>query len=62
MNTAVSTRTKVPAFLIIVFLVAPTSGYSTGQSQNITERGYQDREILYELQSPETHAFRITHD
>src|SRR5262245_42171256 len=33
------------------------------QNQNpLTERGYQDREILYELQSPETHAFRITHD
>jgi len=33
------------------------------QTQNpLTERAYQDREILYELQSPETHAFRITHD
>ena len=29
---------------------------------NLTERAYQDREILYELQSPDTHAFRITHD
>jgi len=29
---------------------------------NLTERAYQDREILYELQSPESHAFRITHD
>ena len=27
-----------------------------------TERAYQDREILYELQAPESHAFRITHD
>lgn len=34
-----------------------------GNAQNpLTERAYQDREILYELQSPETHAFRITHD
>lgn len=34
------------------------------QTQNapLTERAYQDREILYELQSPESHAFRITHD
>ena len=32
------------------------------QSRNFTERAYQDREILYELQAPETHAFRITHD
>jgi hypothetical protein len=29
---------------------------------NLTERAYQDREIIYELQSPESHAFRITHD
>src|SRR5437660_580139 len=28
----------------------------------LNERAYQDREILYELQSPESHAFRITHD
>ena len=26
------------------------------------ERAHQDREILYELQVPATHAFRITHD
>jgi hypothetical protein len=35
----------------------------SAQTQNpLTERAYQDREILYELQSPESHAFRITHD
>lgn len=33
-----------------------------GQNQTFAERAYQDREILYELQAPETHAFRITHD
>ncbi len=32
------------------------------QNSTFTERAYQDREILYELQAPETHAFRITHD
>ncbi len=32
-------------------------------SQNpLVERASQDREILYELQAPESHAFRITHD
>ncbi|HEU5239211.1 MAG TPA: hypothetical protein VFU37_18925 [Pyrinomonadaceae bacterium] len=42
--------------LLVAIVVRP-------QNQNpLTERGYQDREILYELQSPETHAFRITHD
>src|SRR5207245_856790 len=36
---------------------------SGAQNQNpFTERAYQDREILYELQAPESHAFRITHD
>src|SRR5215471_13542490 len=35
----------------------------TALAQNpLNERAYQDREILYELQSPDTHAFRITHD
>src|SRR5438034_6963900 len=35
----------------------------TARAQNpLNERAYQDREILYELQSPESHAFRITHD
>jgi hypothetical protein len=38
----------------------PTAG---AQNQNpLNERAYQDREILYELQAPDTHAFRITHD
>ena len=32
------------------------------QNPAFTERAYQDREILYEMQAPETHAFRITHD
>ena len=35
---------------------------SNGQSTAVNERAYQDREILYELQAPESHAFRITHD
>src|SRR5437763_15844461 len=41
--------------------VVPTT--TLAQNQNpLTERAYQDREILYELQSPASHAFRITHD
>ena len=31
-------------------------------SRPAAERAHQDLEILYELQEPETHAFRITHD
>jgi hypothetical protein len=32
------------------------------QNSPSIERASQDREILYELLAPETHAFRITHD
>jgi hypothetical protein len=32
------------------------------QDPVLAERAYQDREILYELQEPQSHAFRITHD
>jgi hypothetical protein len=42
--------------------LAVLGGAAQNQSPSLTERAYQDREILYELQSPESHAFRITHD
>ncbi|MGH9840795.1 MAG: hypothetical protein ACREEM_18620 [Blastocatellia bacterium] len=35
---------------------------TTTQSMEIVERANQDREILYELPEPPSHAFRITHD
>ena len=44
------------------FLFDSTNEFALGQNPVFTERAYQDREILYELQPPETHAFRITHD
>jgi hypothetical protein len=44
------------------FLLISTEQRACGQNPAFTERAYQDREILYELQAPETHAFRITHD
>jgi len=43
-------------------LFGSPSERALGQNPTFTERAYQDREILYELQAPETHAFRITHD
>jgi hypothetical protein len=45
-------------------LIAVLLLVSNASSQNapLTERASQDREILYELLAPETHAFRITHD
>ena len=39
-----------------------TMGLAQNQNPSVNERAYQDREILYELQSPVSHAFRITHD
>jgi len=55
-----------PALMLLCLSVSsplPWLPTAAAQNQNpLTERAYQDREILYELQSPDTHAFRITHD
>jgi hypothetical protein len=61
---------SVRTFLITVVVVVAANHplpqvvlTSAARAQNpLNERAYQDREILYELQAPETHAFRITHD
>ena len=47
---------------ILFAFVAAISGGTQNPNQLLTERAYQDHEILYELQTPESHAFRITHD
>jgi hypothetical protein len=49
--------------LAILLLCLLAAIFASAQNPNpLTERAYQDREILYELQTPESHAFRITHD
>ncbi len=48
--------------LYLCATLAAVAARAQNQSPPLTERAYQDREILYELQSPESHAFRITHD
>ena len=59
-------KAGLPQLLIALLLWSflSVSTVSKGQNQNpsLTERAYQDREILYELQAPESHAFRIAHD
>ena len=59
-------KAGLPPLLIALLLWSflSVSTVSKGQNQNpsLTERAYQDREILYELQAPESHAFRIAHD
>jgi hypothetical protein len=60
-------KPRVIIFLLSILPLIPgaigpvSSALIQGQNP-LTERAYQDREILYELQAPETHAFRITHD
>src|SRR5712691_9411229 len=56
---------KVRPALIAALMAVCICAAVTARAQNqdpLTERAYQDREILYELQAPESHAFRITHD
>jgi len=54
---------RVTGCLIGIGLLFASPDHATlGQNSAFTERAYQDREILYELQAPENHAFRITHD
>jgi hypothetical protein len=48
--------------MLAVLLSLIGSEQMLSQNPPLTERAYQDREILYELQAPESHAFRITHD
>jgi len=50
------------AVIASALLLMSFDARALGQNNGLTERAYQDREILYELQSPESHAFRITHD
>jgi hypothetical protein len=55
-------RTKLRFVFLLGFLCFFVA-IAGAQNQNpLTERAYQDREIIYELLAPETHAFRITHD
>lgn len=55
---------RVARACLLVGLFIGHEAFSQNQpnAQLVTERASQDREILYELLAPETHAFRITHD
>src|SRR4030095_8702843 len=49
--------------LAILLLCLLAAIFASAQNPNpLTERAYQDRKILSELQTPESHACRITHD
>ena len=53
-------RHLIAAGFVLVFL----SGSAAAQDDRarLTDRAAQDREIVYFLQAPETHAFRLYHD
>ena len=52
----------VTVYAVVWARPLPQSVLTSSAQNPLNERGYQDREILYELQAPESHAFRITHD
>jgi len=57
--------TRVMSALVVIALSAFLFLHgqrALAQNPLLTERAYQDREILYELLAPESHSFRITHD
>jgi hypothetical protein len=56
-------RSRSTFFVLTIVLSCWVLPTADAQNQNpLTERAYQDREILYELQAPDTRAFRIAHD
>ena len=55
-------RVARACLLIGLFIGHEAFSQNQPNAQLVTERASQDREILYELLAPETHAFRITHD
>jgi len=57
-----SSRHPILIFFLFLILSLNVSVGAQNQGASFSERAYQDREILYELQEPESHAFRITHD
>ena len=52
----------VTTLVVLAALSVASRKQAFRQTPFLTERAYQDREILYELLAPESHAFRITHD
>lgn len=45
-----------------LLLAAASAGAQSSEAERLSERARQDREIVYFLQQPETHAFDLDHD
>jgi len=52
----------VKAATLGVLLLAASAGAQEDEGRRLSERAHQDREIVYFLQAPETHAFDLYHD
>jgi hypothetical protein len=50
-----------PLALLVLFAAASPAAEQT-ESERLAERAHQDREIVYFLQAPESHAFDLYHD
>ena len=50
------------AALIVAALAAAPLAAQQNEAERLAERAHQDREIVYFLQQPETHAFDLYHD
>jgi hypothetical protein len=46
----------------LAFVFVPRAARAQEESSRLTDRARQDRDIVYFLQPPETHAFRLFHD
>ena len=54
--------TRRSALGVVAALLAAPAAAQTGRADRLSERARQDREIVYFLKAPETHAFALYHD
>ncbi len=55
-------RVAATAFVAVLVGFAMAAGAQENRASQLNERAHQAREIVYFLQSPETHAFSLYHD
>jgi hypothetical protein len=53
---------RLSAIAATVVILATAPARAQEESSRLTDRARQDRDIVYFLQAPETHAFRLYHD
>lgn len=53
---------RIAVAIVVAVALAGASQAQERRRQRLNERAYQDRDIVYFLQQPETHAFDLYHD